>query len=100
MIPTWLRIVIAAQVAVPTVALALSPAPFGFQMYAGTGWTHVELTHDDGSTVEIMPTDFVANYRGEIDWTQGLPEHICDVAEDVVRVAVTRWREKRTYTCP
>ncbi|EON23213.1 hypothetical protein CF8_2755 [Nocardioides sp. CF8] len=92
--------VIAAQVAVPAVALGLAPAPFGFQMYAGTGWTQVEVTRHDGSTMQIHPTGLVANYRAEIDWTRRLPERICESDSAIAAVTVRRWREDRTLTCP
>ena len=96
----WVAALVGVQVAVPAVALLMAPAQFGFQMYSGAGWTHVEMEDRQGNVRELKVASYVANGRGDLDWTQRLPERICVVESEAVVVRVERWRSERSLTCP
>jgi hypothetical protein len=63
-------LVIALQIAVPTVALVLPPSQrFGFQMYSGLGGVAVSVTDDDGVERDLdSPEQLVGKLRPELDW--------------------------------
>ena len=91
---------VGVQLAVPAVALLMAPAQFGFQMYSGAGWTHVEMEDRQGNLHELKVAPYVAEPRIDIDWTERLPEHVCAMEADAVTVRVERWRSQRSLTCP
>lgn len=95
-----LGISLAFQVGVPVAALTLAPAPFGFQMYSGSGWTTVEVEDSHGTRTGLDPAGLVGRLRMDTDWTERLPEFICERDASVVRVHVTRLRSERSYACP
>ncbi|RXZ72673.1 hypothetical protein [Agromyces albus] len=94
-------LVIAIQVAVPTVALLLPPPQrFGFQMYSGLGGVGVTVIDSEG--VESSFEDalqLVGELRPEIDWVATLPETVCDAVPDAVRVRVEQSDRERTVEC-
>lgn len=96
----WVAVAVGLQLAIPSVALVLAPSQFGFQMYSGAGWTQVEMEDTDGRVHDLTVPPYVAEARIDIDWTDGLPERICEVETDAVRVTVERWRSRRSLTCP
>ena len=96
----WVALVVCLQLAVPTVALLVAPSQFGFQMYSGAGWTHVEMEDSQGRVHDLKVASYVANPRIDIDWTHRLPERICATESDAVIVRVERWRSERSLTCP
>ncbi len=91
--------VVALQLAIPVVALATAPSQFGFQMFSGAGWTEVVVEDSDGQVHDHEVAEYVAKARIDVDWTQRLPERICEVEADAVRVTVRRWRSERSLTC-
>lgn len=96
----WVAVIVLLQLAVPAVALAMAPSRFGFQMYSGAGWTHIDMEDEAGESHELQLSTYAANPRMEVDWTTLLPEHICRQEPDAVRVTVKRWRSQRTIECP
>ena len=77
-----------------------APSQFGFQMFSGAGWTRVLVEDSSGRVQEHEVADYVAKARIDVDWTQRLPERICEVEADAVTVTVQRWRSERSLTCP
>ncbi len=73
------------QLAVPAVALVVAPSQFGFQMYSGAGWTRSRW-RTTGRVHDLKVTPYVAKPRIDIDWTERLPERICEVETDAVTV--------------
>lgn len=96
-----MALVLALQVAVPTVALLLPPPQrFGFQMYSGLGGVGVSVI--DGEGVETAFDDapqLVGELRPEIDWLPTLPESVCDAVPVAVRVRVEQSDRERTVEC-
>ena len=96
----WVAAIVGLQLAVPTVALLMAPSQFGFQMYSGAGWTKVQMEDARGTVRDLTVPSYVAKARIDVDWTQRLPERICEMEPDAVRVTVERWRTQRSLTCP
>ena len=95
----WVAAIVGLQLAVPSVALLMAPSQFGFQMYSGAGWTKVEMEDARGTVRDLTVPSYVAKARIDIDWTQRLPERICEAEPEAVRVTVTRWRAERSVAC-
>lgn len=98
------RLVVVAlmlQIMVPLVALGGEPPTrFGFQMYSGFGGTRVEARDSAGELVEIDLGDLLhGSMRPELDWTQRLPEQVCDRVPGVATVKVERSSKQRTISC-
>jgi hypothetical protein len=94
-------LVIAIQVAVPTVALLVPPPQrFGFQMYSGLGGIGVTVIDGEGveSTFEGA-SELVGELRPEIDWVATLPEAVCAAVPDAARVRVEQSDRERTVEC-
>jgi hypothetical protein len=94
-------LVIAVQVAVPTVALLLPPPQrFGFQMYSGIGGIGVTVIDSGGDETAFDDAmQLVGELRPEIDWLPTLPEAVCDAVPDAVQVRVEQTDRKRTVEC-
>ena len=74
-----LAVIVAAQIAVPTIA-ALQPPPtrLGWQMYSGVGdLPSISLTRADGSGLGVSLHDVIAKGRPELDWNTYLPPYLC-----------------------
>jgi hypothetical protein len=93
--------VVAAQVAVPAVALLDEPPTrFGFQMYSAMGEVTVEAVDARGEPVDVAPETLVAGtLRPDADWTGVLPERVCDAVPEASSVTVTQPDNRRTVTC-
>jgi hypothetical protein len=78
----------------------MAPSQFGFQMYSGAGWTTIEMEDASGRVHDLTVQPYVASPRIDVDWTESLPERICEVESEAVRVTVERWRSSRSVTCP
>jgi hypothetical protein len=96
----WVATIVGLQLAVPAAALVVAPSQFGFQMYSGAGWTRIQMEDADGQVHDLAVATYVAKPRIDIDWTARLPERICEVETDAVKVTVERWRSRRSLTCP
>jgi hypothetical protein len=94
-------LVIALQIAVPTVALMLPPPQrFGFQMYSGLGGVAVSVTDDDGVERDLdSPEQFVGKLRPELDWLPTLPEAVCEAVPEAAVVRVEQSGRERTVEC-
>lgn len=93
--------VIAAQFAVPLVALvgSVPPTRLGFQMYSGLGGLEIAVEDRGGDELEVDLADVLAvSPRSELDWTRRLPEALCGVPA-AARVTVTRPEASRTVEC-
>lgn len=93
--------VVAAQFCVPLVALVVGDRPtrLGFQMYSGL--SELDITVEDGRGQELDVDLFdhvVATPREEIDWTQRLPQALCEEPR-AARVTVTQRDASRTVEC-
>ncbi|MEV1131949.1 hypothetical protein [Agromyces sp. NPDC049794] len=96
-----LALVIALQIAVPTVALLLPPPQrFGFQMYSGLGGVTLSVVDSDGVETTFDDTDqLVGKFRPEIDWLPSLPEAVCYAIPHAVRVHAVQADRERTVEC-
>ena len=94
-------LVIALQVAVPTIALLLPPPQrFGFQMYSGLGGVTVGVVDDEGVEHDFDDADqLVAKLRPDLDWLPTLPEAVCEAAPDAAVVRVEQSGRERTVEC-
>jgi hypothetical protein len=95
----WIAAAVGVQLAIPAVALVLAPSQFGFQMYSGAGWTEIQMEDTDGRVHDLTVPPYVAEPRIDVDWTERLPERICEVETQAVRVTVERWRTRRSVAC-
>ena len=93
--------VIGLQVAVPTAALVLGdpPAMFSFPMYSGRGQVSVQVLDEQGNELPYHQWSKVAGDRPEIDWTEYLPEHLCEVVPGAHQVTVTQQGRESRVTC-
>lgn len=93
--------VIAAQVAVPLVAsFDVPPTPFGFQMYSALGYVKVDAVDLHGDPVDIDVDGVTADIlRPSLDWTEALPEHVCDRLPAAGQVTVEQREWSRTVQC-
>jgi len=91
--------VIAAQALVPALALLHAPHQYGFQMYSGLEWVEVRVTDAAGKELDANPVDYVARFRGDVDWTQDLPESLCQQVTAASIVTVTRHSDSRSVSC-
>jgi hypothetical protein len=92
---------VAAQIAVPTIAL-LQPPPtrFGFQMYSGQGGTKIVVLDGAGQPIDVNLGESVAGgLRPELDWTRDLPGHLCKAVSGAARVTVTQPDRSRSLEC-
>src|SRR5689334_18952570 len=82
LVSTWRdRVVVAIVVAlfvIPTAILLAGPKPsrFGFQMYSGYGRPSATWEDRSGLQHPIELDEVLANDRGEVDWTETLPEQL------------------------
>jgi hypothetical protein len=90
---------IAAQIAVPTTALVMAPHHYGFQMFSGLEWVNVTVHDDTGELIPVEPPAYTARFRGDVDWTQRLPELLCEEVDAAVTVTVERHRGTRSLEC-
>lgn len=97
-----LAAVVALQLAVPAVALALdAPTRFGFQMYSGQGDNlTVSAVNRHGHIRRVDLSTVAANPRPELDWTQHLPEYLCATGAGYRSVTVSSDHARRELTCP
>lgn len=98
----WLvAAVIAAQIAVPAVALATDvPSRFGFQMYSGQGGAVVKAVDARGRAVPVDLDSIVPGLlRPEFDWTGALPEAVCAAVPAASRVTVRQADHERSVRC-
>jgi hypothetical protein len=98
----WLvAAVIAAQVAVPIVALANGvPSRFGFQMYSGRGGVVVEAVDARRKAVPVdLDSILPGLLRPEFDWTGALPEAVCATTPSAARVTVRQQDRERSIRC-
>jgi len=93
--------VIAAQIAVPAVALANGvPSRFGFQMYSGQGGVTVEAVDARGKAVPVDLEGLVPGLlRPEFNWTDALPEAVCAAKPSAARVTVRQSDHERSVRC-
>ena len=91
--------VIAVQALVPALALLNAPHQYGFQMYSGLEWVEVRVTDAAGEEMEVDPVDHVARFRGDVIWTQELPESLCQRVTAASAVTVTRHSGSRSISC-
>lgn len=93
--------VVAAQVAVPTVAFFDEPpTPFGFQMFSARGAVTVEAVDDQGRSLDVDVTSFLpGTFRPDVDWTATLPERMCEELPPAVSVTVAQPDGRRTLLC-
>lgn len=98
----WVRLLVAVQVLVPTVALLGTEPPtrFGFQMYSGIGGISADVRDSAGDELGL-PEDIVVDdlYRNDLPWTDFLPEQVCREAPDAATVTITHDERTRTVRC-
>ena len=93
-------LVIALQIAVPTIAYFLPPPQrLGFQMYAARGGVEVVVIDRDGSSRQFDAKPLVGQFRFEIDWRESLPERVCSIVDDAVEVRITQFGHDRMVDC-
>jgi hypothetical protein len=82
--------VILLQITVPTVALfGELPARFGFQMYSGYGDGRIEVRDASGAAVAFDAAGVLPHpLRPELDWTQYVPEHLCQTVPGAATIVV------------
>ena len=93
--------VVAAQFCLPLIALVGSSPPtrLGFQMYSGLGFLDITVEDANGQDLEYDLGDVLAvSPRIEVDWTQRLPEALCDLP-GAAKVSVERHDGARTMEC-
>lgn len=94
-------VIVVLQLLVPAFALVLPDKPhrLGWQMYSGLGQHEVEVVDQDGVAVTVQWDEVLAwPRRPELDWTQHLPEHLCQHLE-AEELTVTAGPAVRTMTC-
>lgn len=93
--------VVAAQIAVPTVAFFDEPpTPFGFQMFSAQGAVTIEAVDDQGRSVDVDAEGLVPGvFRPDVDWTLTLPERVCAELPHVRSVTVAQPDGRRTLLC-
>ena len=97
-----LGLVIAAQFAVPTIALMKEPPTrFGFQMYSAQGYVDVAAIDHAGEPLKVPLGRVVAGLvRPEMNWVDSdLAERVCAAVPTAAEVSVRQPRGERTVEC-
>lgn len=99
-IPWWVAALIAVQVSVPSYALLVGEQPrrLGFQMFSGLGEVSITAVDAEGDVIEL-PETITDHMRVDLPWAAQLPEQICEVEPQAVRVTVVDSSTKRSVTC-
>lgn len=94
-------LVIALQIAIPTIALLLPPPQrFGFQMYSGHGGVTIVVVNREGVENILDDADkLVGKLRPELDWLSTLPEAVCEAIPEAATVRAEQSGRERTVEC-
>ncbi len=90
-------LVVLLRVAVPAIALfGEPPTRFGFQMYSAQGAVSVEAFNINGNEIVVdLSRALPGAIRLGLDWTEILPEDVCAVEVEAVRVTVRQSGKER-----
>ena len=103
----WVAAWVAVMIAVPAWGLLVQdrPAPFSWQMYAGTEHAETWTAHSGEDAEELATSDWLVRPRAEAWARDGLAEHVCRLDPTIDEVVMERRPllsvdvEKRMWTC-